>query len=73
MDRKESTYVLRFASALSEQGWNVAASHPAAGSKVWMDARTVLASLPDLPPPVLAVTYEPLGFQYDYASGYRSN
>lgn len=40
-------------------------SQPAAGSNVWMEARTVFASLPDLPPPVLAVMYESVGFQYD--------
>ena len=41
------------------------ASQPAAGSKVWMDVRTVLASLPERPPPVLAVMKLPEELQYD--------
>jgi hypothetical protein len=46
---------LRFARARSEHGWKVVASQPAAGSKVWIEARTVFESLPDRPPPVFAV------------------
>ena len=42
---KESTYTLRFDKATSEHGWKVAASHPAAASKLWIEARTVLESI----------------------------
>ena len=64
---KESTYETKFANARSEHGWNVVESQPAVGSNVWMDASTVLASIPDRPPPVFAVIYgpDPAGFQYD--------
>ena len=54
---------MRFESALSEHGWKVVASHPAAASKVWMEARTEFESLPERPPPVLEVMYPLLGFQ----------
>lgn len=57
MARKESTKTFKFASALSEHGWNVAASQPASGSNVWIEARRVLESLPERPPPVLAMMY----------------
>jgi len=41
--------------ALSLQGWKVAASQPSLGSKEWMDARMVLASLPARP--LLTLTF----------------
>jgi len=63
MDRKESVTCLWFARAFSEHGWNVAESQVAAGSKRWILVRMELASFPDLPPPVLLRTKEPL--QYD--------
>ena len=56
----------------SEQGWNVVESQPACGSKVWIDASTVFASMPERPPPVFAVMkgvelndVEPEGCQND--------
>ena len=35
-------------------------------SKVWIEVRTVFASLPERPPPVFAVTKPEPEFQYDY-------
>lgn len=44
-----SVTALWLARALSLQGWKVAASQPMLGSKVWMDARMLLASFPVRP------------------------
>ena len=65
IDLNESTYIFKLANALSEQGWKVVASHPAAGSNVWIDAKALFASLPDRPPPVFEVMNPSDGFQYD--------
>jgi len=59
-----STYTLRLARALSEQGWNVAASQPASASKVWIEANAVLESIPvRLSRIVFEVICDPQGFQ----------
>lgn len=57
---------MRFASALSLHGWNVAGSQPASGSKVWIDARTVFASIRERPLSAVFAAMN-LPFQYDWA------
>jgi hypothetical protein len=41
-------------------------SHPASGSYEWIEARMVLTSMPDLPPPVLAVMKASSSVRNDY-------
>ena len=50
MERKESVTALWFARARAEQGWKVVSSQDVAdGSKVWIEERIELASLPVRP------------------------